>query len=111
MSVPNTPINKLQSELDLVRRYSLRASKEIHGLMKADVEAALALAASLEKKVIEADSRARDLERQLRNAEQRASAAEGRLEQIRNSSTWRAGRVVVAVPAKIRRFIHDKKGG
>jgi len=49
-----------------------------------------------------AERRARDSEKRARQAERRADAAERELVAVRASATWKAGRVVVGVPARIK---------
>ncbi len=90
MSDPRPPgLRKLENELAAARRFGARATKQLHAAMLADVRAA--------------EERAEDAVRRARRAEQRARRAEDELARLRSSTTWRAGRVLVAVPARLAR--------
>jgi hypothetical protein len=80
----------LDRELSNVRQYGDRATRQMHKLMLQDLR--------------RAEQRARAAEKQARRAERRADRAERELAAVRSSGTWRAGRVVVAVPTRIKRW-------
>jgi hypothetical protein len=81
-------IASLDRELTDVRRFGERSTRQIHKLMLRDLR--------------EAQQRAREAERRARRAERRADAFERRIDEMRSSSTWKAGRIVVAVPTRIK---------
>lgn len=91
MSELEVAVARLESEIELARRYAYRASQELHSAMAAELEQALV--------------RARTAERRAAEAERRVDAAELRLSELRASATWRSGRAVVAVPAWILRVV------
>jgi hypothetical protein len=79
---------RLDTELKNARRFGVKTTRQLHRTMLEDVR--------------RAESRARAAEKRARQAERRAEAAEAELAAVRSSSTWRAGRLVVAVPARIK---------
>ena len=81
---------RLDTELKNARKYGVKTSRQLHKVMIEDVRSA--------------EKRARQAEKQATEAEQRAERAERELAAIRSSSTWRAGRLIVAVPARIKRL-------
>ena len=81
---------RLDTELKNARKYGVKTSRQLHKVMLADVR--------------RAERRAREAEKRAEEAEKRAAAAERELAAVRSSATWRAGRAVVAVPARIKRL-------
>lgn len=81
---------RLDRELKNARKYGVKTSRQLHKVMLEDVR--------------RAERRARRAEKRAAEAEARAEAAERELAAIRQSATWRAGRAVVAVPARIKRL-------
>jgi hypothetical protein len=81
---------RLDTDLKHNRKYGVRASRQLHKVMLADVR--------------RAERRARQAEKRAAEAEKRAEAAEAELAAVRSSSTWKAGRVIVGVPARIKRL-------
>ncbi len=79
---------RLDTELRNARKYGAKTARQLHRTMGEDLR--------------RAERRARDAEKRAAVAERRAEAAERELAAIRRSSTWRAGRAVVAVPARIK---------
>lgn len=80
-------VEGLDRELANVRKYGERTSRQIHRLMAEDLRLA--------------ERRARQAERRAERAERRAAKAEAELAAIRESRTWKAGRVVTGVPARV----------
>ncbi len=87
---------RLEQELKVSRRWGRRAVREMHAAMLKDLRAAEGRARRAERRTAQARTRAT-------RAEQRAARAERELAQLRQSATWRAGRVVLAVPSRLRR--------
>lgn len=87
---------RLEQELRASRRWGRRAVQEMHAVMLKDLRAAEGRARRAERRTNEARKRAK-------RAEQRAARAERELAQLRQSATWRTGRVVLAVPSRLRR--------
>ncbi len=81
---------RLDTELKSARKYGVKTSRQLHKVMIEDVR--------------RAERRARRAEKRAAEAEKRAEAAEGELAAVRSSSTWRAGRAIVAVPSRIKRL-------
>jgi hypothetical protein len=81
---------RLDTELRNARKYGARTTRQLHKAMGEDVR--------------RAERRAREAEKRAAAAERRAEAAERELAAVRSSSTWRAGRAVVAVPARIKNW-------
>lgn len=81
---------RLDKELKNARKYGAKTSRQLHKVMLEDVR--------------RAERRARQAERRATEAEQRAERLERELAEVRSSATWRAGRAVVAVPARIKRW-------
>jgi uncharacterized protein Yka (UPF0111/DUF47 family) len=79
---------RLDRELKNARKYGAKAAREMHKVVLEDVR--------------RAQARAREAEKRARQAERRADAAERELAAVRSSNTWKAGRVVVGVPARIK---------
>ena len=83
-------IGRLDRDLYDVRRHGERASRQLHKVMAQDLR--------------QAERRARDAEKLARRAERRADRAERELAAVRGSSTYRAGRAVMAVPVRIKKW-------
>jgi hypothetical protein len=81
---------RLDTELKNARRFGVKTTRQLHKAMLEDVR--------------RAERRARAAEKRARQAERRAEAAEAELAAVRSSSTWKAGRAVVAVPARIKNW-------
>lgn len=90
-------LRRLERELRVARRWGAKATRQMHRAVLADLTRAEQRAKRAEKRAAEAEKRARA-------ATQRAERAEAELAALRNSSTWRAGRAVVAVPARLKRL-------
>lgn len=88
-------LRRLERELKVARRFGERAVREMHAAVAADLTKARQQAKRAEKRAAEAERRAR-------LANRRAKRAERELAALRASSTWRAGRAIVAVPARIK---------
>lgn len=83
-------ISSLDRELTNVRKYGAKAARQMHQRMLGDLR--------------RAELRARAAEKRARRAERRADAAERQLAAVRASGTWKAGRLVVAVPVRIKNW-------
>jgi predicted nucleic acid-binding Zn-ribbon protein len=90
-------IGRLERTLSDERKHSVRATTQLHKTMVRDLVAA-------EKRADAAEKRVAGAERRAAAAEARAERAERRLATVLASSTWRAGRAVAAVPARIKRL-------
>ncbi|MCW2794636.1 hypothetical protein [Nocardioides sp.] len=90
-------LKRLERELRVARRWGAKATRQMHRAVVADLKAAEQRAGRAEKKVAEAEDRAR-------TATARAEQAESELAAIRSSATWKAGRAVVALPARVKRL-------
>ncbi|MBS45054.1 MAG: hypothetical protein CMH83_18170 [Nocardioides sp.] len=89
-------VRRLEGLLGEARRFGRRSTRQMHQAVTsdlADAEAALAAA----------EERADRAEKRLAKARGRADRAEAELAELRASTTWRVGRAVVAVPARLRR--------
>ena len=83
-------LKRLERELRVARRWGARATRQMHQTLAADLK--------------KAQQRAKRAEQKAAEAEQRAQAAEAELASIRSSTTWKAGRAVVALPSRVRRL-------
>ncbi|MDN4162578.1 hypothetical protein [Nocardioides abyssi] len=90
-------LKRLETELRAARRFGARATRQMHAAVAADLEAAERRARRAERRAAEAEARAA-------RAERRARRLERELAEVRSSTTWRAGRAVVAVPARLKRL-------
>ena len=81
---------RLDTELKNARKYGAKTTRQLHRVMVEDVR--------------RAEKRAREAEKRAAAAERRAEAAERELASVRSSSTWKAGRAVVAVPSRIKNW-------
>ncbi|MEJ7834385.1 MAG: hypothetical protein WKF79_15835 [Nocardioides sp.] len=94
---------RLEAELTLQRRFGAQATRDLHEAMLADVRAARSRARRAVTRAENAESALQEAKARARKAERRASRAEDELATLRASSTWKAGRAVVAVPSFLRR--------
>ena len=83
-------IGRLDRDLNDARQHGERASRQIHKVMVQDLR--------------QAERRAREAEKRAGRAERRAERAEQALAAVRGSSTYRAGRAVMAVPVRIKKW-------
>lgn len=90
-------IKRLERELASARKWSMKSTRQLHAAMLKDVRAA-------ERRARQAERRAVAAEERLARAHQRVRAAEAEAAAVRESATWRAGRVLVAVPARLKRW-------
>lgn len=94
---------RLETELTLERRFGAQATRDLHRAMLADVRAARSRARRAVARAEKAESELKQAKARARKAERRAAQAEEELAGLRASSTWKAGRAVVAVPSLLRR--------
>ncbi|MDN4174636.1 hypothetical protein QWY28_16870 [Nocardioides sp. SOB77] len=90
-------LRRLETELKAARRFGAKATKQMHAAVAADLERAERRARRAERRAAEAEARATA-------AERRARRLQRELAEVRASTTWRAGRAVVAVPARLKRL-------
>ncbi len=90
-------VRRLERLLTTERKWSIKTTRQLHATMLKDVR--------------EAEGRARQAEKVAARAERRLARVQGRLEaaqaelaEVRDSATWKAGRVVVGVPARLKRI-------
>ena len=76
-------LRRLEAELRAARRFGARATRQMHAVVLADLRRA---------------------EQRAQRAERRVRRLEKELAEVRASATWRAGRAVVALPARVRRW-------
>jgi hypothetical protein len=95
---PQLKIRRLERTLADERRFAVKSTRQLHRSLSRDLRVA-------EERAAAAEQRALSAERRLAGARARAERAEAELETIRQSATWRAGRAVVGVPARIKRRI------
>ncbi|MDO9455077.1 hypothetical protein [Nocardioides sp.] len=93
---PQLKIKRLERTLADERKFAVKSTRQLHRVLARDLKAA-------EKKAEEAERRAAAAEKRVETARARAARAEAELEAIRQTTTWKAGRAVVAVPARIKR--------
>lgn len=89
-------VKLLELQLADNRRWSRKVTRDLHRTLLADVRAA-------EQRADAAEKRAAQAERRLAAARRRARQARAEVATIKDSSTWKVGRVVVAVPARLMR--------
>jgi hypothetical protein len=96
-------VAKLERELAFARRNGAMAARQMHALLVKELR-------TTERQLRQARIRAAKLRRRAESAtaeaaaaKRRAQKAEKELAAIKASPTWKAGRAVVAVPARIRR--------
>lgn len=97
-------LRRLERELRAARRWGAKSTRQMHRAVLADLTVAEKQAKRAEKRLAEAVKRATDAESRARAATVRAERAEAELAELRTSPTWKAGRAVVAVPARIKRL-------
>jgi uncharacterized protein YlxW (UPF0749 family) len=90
-------VKRLERDLASARKWSVKSTRQLHARMVKDVRDA-------ERRARQAERRAVAAEERLARAQQRARDAEAEVAAVRASSTWRAGQVVVAVPARLKRW-------
>lgn len=90
-------VAKLERQLAAAQRNGVRAAEQLHAALLADVRAAERRARKAEKQAAAAESRASA-------AQRRAKQAQAELAGLRSSTTWKAGRVLVAVPGRVKRW-------
>jgi hypothetical protein len=95
------PVRKLEAELDRTRRHAGQLGKSIHRAMARDLRAAVRRAEAAERA-------ARRAEAAVSKARRRAERAEQELTELRASTTWRAGRAIVAAPAAAKRALRRR---
>ena len=83
-------IGRLDRDLNDARKHGERTARQLHKTMLREIR--------------DVERRARDAEQRAQRAERRAARAERELAAVRSSSTWRAGRAVLAVPVRIRKL-------
>lgn len=88
---------RLEKMLAAERTHSVKATRQLHRAMGRDLKDA-------EMRASRAEQKAARLEKQLKAARTRARQAEQELETLKASTTWKAGRAVIAVPARIKRW-------
>lgn len=86
---PQVKLQRLERTLADERKFSVKATTQLHQALAKDLR--------------DAEKRADAAEKRAAKAERRAETAEARLAETLRSTTWKTGRAVVAVPAKIRR--------
>ena len=101
---PLVKITRLERSLADERRFATKATKQLHRALARDLRAAEQRAQEAEARARAAEKRATKAQQATAEARRRARQAEADLETIRESSTWKAGRLVVAVPARIKRW-------
>jgi hypothetical protein len=89
--------------------------RQLHAVMRRDIEAARQRARQAEQRTRKAERWARKAERRtahaerrLANARSRALHAEEQLAQVLASRTWRAGRLVTAVPRRVAKLVRER---
>ncbi|WP_148611529.1 hypothetical protein [Nocardioides rubriscoriae] len=95
---PQLKIKRLERTLADERKFAVKSTRQLHRVLTRELREA-------EKSAVAAERRAVAAEKRAAAARGRAERAEAELERIRQSATWKAGRAVVAVPARIRRRV------
>ena len=90
-------VAKLERELAFARRNGALAVKQMHAMLSKELRKA-------ERELEKSRARAAKLRQRADDAKHRARMAEDELAAVKASTTWKAGRAVVSVPAKIRRL-------
>lgn len=93
---PHVKIKRLERTLADERKYAVRSTTQLHQALARDL-------AKAEKRADTAEKRLKTAEKRARDAVARAERAEAKLADVHASATWRAGRALVAVPARIKR--------
>ena len=94
---PLIRIRRLERELASAQKWSMKSTRQLHATMVKDLKAA-------EKRARQAERRAANAEERVTRLQKRAREAEAEVAAVRESATWKAGRAVVAVPAKVKRW-------
>jgi len=90
-------VAKLERELAFARRNGALAVKQMHAMLAKELR-------KTERELEKARARAEKLKQRADDAKRRARQAEDELEKMKASATWKAGRAVIAVPARVRRL-------
>lgn len=94
---PLLRIMRLERDLASARKWSMKSTRQLHAAVFKDVRAA-------ERRAKQAEQRAVAAEERVEKLQKRARKAEAELAEVRSSATWKAGRVVVGVPARLKRL-------
>lgn len=94
---PMLRIKRLERELASARKWSHKSTRQLHAGMLEDLKSA-------ERRARQAERRAVAAEERLGRVQKRARVAEAEVAAVRESTTWKAGRAVVAVPVRIQRW-------
>ena len=90
-------VKRLERQLFNNRKWSRKATRQLHAKMLKEVQEA-------EGRARKAEKRAKGAERRLARVQERLETAEAELSAVHASSTWKAGRAVVGVPARLKRL-------
>jgi len=93
---PLVKVTRLERTLADERRFAIKSTRQLHRALVRDLTTA-------QDKAAAAEARAQEAEKLLAAARKRARRAEAELAEIRSSATWKAGRVVLAVPGRLKR--------
>ncbi len=96
-------LRRLEGELSRVHGHGIRLGRSLYAAMNRDLQEAMSRAERAERRAARAEKRAV-------RSEKRAVRSEAELAQIRASTTWKAGRALVALPAAVRRALEQRKG-
>ncbi|WP_370249115.1 hypothetical protein [Nocardioides sp.] len=100
---PQLKIKRLEKLLVDERRFSVKVTRQLHRSMAKDLREAQQRAKDAEARAAAATKAAAQAERRLAGARERARAAEAEVAALRASTTWRAGRVLTALPGRLKR--------
>jgi chromosome segregation ATPase len=113
--VQNAGVTRLERLLVQSRAHGERGLRRLHAVMRRDIEAARERARQAEQRTRKAERwarkaerRADHAERRLANARSRAERAEEQLAQLLASRTWKAGRLVTAVPRRVAKVVRKR---
>lgn len=87
-------VHELERTVARLRRNGRKTTRRLHATMLSDLQEA-------EQRAERAQRRAADAERRLHRVRRRAEQAESELARVRASTTWKAGRALVALPARV----------
>ncbi|MCW2812562.1 MAG: hypothetical protein JWN84_17 [Nocardioides sp.] len=93
---PQLKIKRLERTLADERKFAVKSTRQLHRVLSRDLREA-------EQRAAAAERRAEAAEARLAKVRGRVERAEAELATVRQSTTWKAGRAVVAVPALIKR--------
>lgn len=99
---PQTKIKRLERTLSDERKFAVRSTRHLHKVLVRDLRQAERAAAQAERRATQAEKRAEDATFRAQKLKKRAERAEAELAILKSSTTWKAGRAVVAVPAKVK---------